>query len=57
MILTDGFGDIPYSQALNIEYDLPGYDSQELVYNSMLSTLSSAASTYVLNSPSFAKVI
>ena len=55
MILTDGFGDIPYSQALNIEYDLPGYDSQELVYNSMLSTLSSAASTYDLNSPSFAK--
>ena len=55
MILTDGFGDIPYSQALNIEYDLPGYDSQELVYNSMLSTLSSAASSYDLNSPSFAK--
>ena len=55
MILTDGFGDIPYSEALNIEYDLPGYDSQELIYKSMLSTLANAASTYDLGSPSFAK--
>lgn len=54
MVLTDGFGDIPYTQALNDEHPLPAYDSQETVYNGMLSTLSAAASAFSESAPSFA---
>lgn len=53
MILTDGFGAVPYSQAINTEYSLPAYDSQETIYNGMLSTLSSASSSFSESSPSF----
>jgi hypothetical protein len=41
--LTDCWGPIPYSQALNSnEYPLPAYDSQEDIYNGMLATLDAA---------------
>ncbi|MGD2004511.1 MAG: SusD/RagB family nutrient-binding outer membrane lipoprotein, partial [Flavobacteriaceae bacterium] len=54
MLLTDTFGDIPYSQAINPEFDSPAYDSQENVYTEMLSTLQTAATSFDLNAPSFA---
>lgn len=42
-ILTDTWGSIPYSQALNIgEYTLPAYDTQEDIYNALLDELDAA---------------
>lgn len=54
MLLTDTFGDIPYSQAINPEFNSPAYDSQEAVYTGLLSTLQTAATSIDLNAPSFA---
>ncbi len=45
-LLTDNFGDIPYSQALNIDkYPQPKYDSQKEVYDGLLASLGNAVST------------
>lgn len=42
-LLTDLYGDIPYSQAGNIEkYLTPAYDSQKTVYNGLLAELKGA---------------
>lgn len=42
-LLTDYFGDIPYSQALNLEeYPQPAYDTQKAVYDGMIATLNQA---------------
>jgi len=41
--LTDGYGDIPYTQALNpAEFPLPAYDSQSDIYADLASRLRSA---------------
>lgn len=53
MLLTDSFGDIPYSEAFNADIPLPGYDTQETVYTGILSTLENAASTLDTGAPSF----
>lgn len=40
LLLTDAYGDIPYSQAINInEYITPAYDAQKDVYHGLLSDL------------------
>ena len=39
-LLTDAFGDIPYSQALQLEkYPQPKYDSQKSIYDALLTKL------------------
>ena len=51
--LTDRYGDIPYSQALQGVNNLqPKYDDQESIYKSMISDLTTAATT--LNAGGFA---
>jgi len=46
-LLTDSYGDIPYSQALNInEYITPAYDSQQEVYQGILNDLELAVSLF-----------
>lgn len=41
-ILVDTFGDIPYSEALNIENTTPAYDNDETIYNDLAARLNSA---------------
>lgn len=42
-LLTDYFGDIPYSQALDIlQYPQPQYDSQKTIYDGMIAKLKDA---------------
>ncbi|HAZ02853.1 MAG: hypothetical protein A2W90_17070 [Bacteroidetes bacterium GWF2_42_66] len=44
-VLTDNFGDLPYSEALKGESDginQPGYDTQEAIYTGILSDLTTA---------------
>ena len=53
MILTDSFGDIPFTDAINPEFNLPVYDSQETIYKAILSSLESMANSFDENSPSF----
>lgn len=49
-LLTDYFGDIPYSQAMKLEqYPQPIYDTQKQVYDGMIATLN-AAQTALENS-------
>ncbi|MEN8704065.1 MAG: SusD/RagB family nutrient-binding outer membrane lipoprotein [Polaribacter sp.] len=50
--LTDGFNDIPYTEAI-AGIDLPSYDSQETVYKGILETLETAANNFSASSPSF----
>lgn len=52
-ILTDYYGDIPYSDALRIEENVlaPKYDSQEEVYNGLLADLKTAANQIQDNGP------
>jgi hypothetical protein len=40
--ITDTYGDIPYSQALDPSTHLPAYDTQEAVYNSLISDVKAA---------------
>lgn len=54
MVLTDSWGDVPYSEAINVDFNLPGYDSQQEIYTAMLSTLATAASSFSESSASFA---
>lgn len=51
-ILTDGFGAIPFTQALSLEYPNPEYDSQEVVYKGILE-LYSGAIAKMTDGPSF----
>ncbi|WP_428327730.1 SusD/RagB family nutrient-binding outer membrane lipoprotein [Mucilaginibacter sp.] len=45
-VLTDSYGDIPYSQALQgIKVITPAYDKQEDIYKGLLTTLSSAVAS------------
>lgn len=57
-VLTDGFGDIPYTEALKGESDgitSPHYDSQELVYNGIISLVKEGMAEIDANSPTPAK--
>ena len=50
-LLTDSYGDIPYTQAINIDsYITPVYDSQQTVYHGILSELKQAVSLFDANS-------
>ncbi len=44
-IATDWWGDIPYSEALDGDNPQPVYDSQESIYSSLISTVSSAVAS------------
>lgn len=50
--LTDGFNDIPYTEAI-AGLDLPTYDNQETVYKGILETLETAATSFSASAPSF----
>ncbi|UOQ78157.1 SusD/RagB family nutrient-binding outer membrane lipoprotein [Hymenobacter sp. 5516J-16] len=52
-ILTDYYGDIPYSQALRIEENVltPKYDTQEQVYTGLLTDLKEASNQIQINGP------
>ena len=52
--LVDGYGDIPFSQALNsVEFPLPAYDSQQAVYDGLFSMLENAVNALDASQPSF----
>lgn len=53
LILTDGFGDIPYTDSLDSSKTLPSYDSQESIYKDLLVRLKSAATSFDTNAGSF----
>lgn len=40
--LVNTFGDIPYSEALNIENTTPKYDAQQTIYNALLDSVNAA---------------
>ncbi|MCK0159200.1 SusD/RagB family nutrient-binding outer membrane lipoprotein [Allomuricauda sp. F6463D] len=42
--LVEGFGDIPYSQALDVDNISPEYDDQEVIYADLLARLTTAIS-------------
>ena len=53
-ILTDYFGSIPYTQAMNInEYPQPTYDTQKNVYDGLIATLKQAAADLSSSSGGF----
>ncbi|WP_460189147.1 SusD/RagB family nutrient-binding outer membrane lipoprotein [Urechidicola sp. KH5] len=51
-VLTDGFGDVPYSEALS-DVSLPKYDSQQEIYIGILETLDAAATGLNTSKASF----
>ena len=53
MILTDGFGDIPYTDSLDPSKTLPSYDSQKSIYTDLLLRLKNAATTFDTTAGSF----
>lgn len=53
MFLSDSWGDVPYSTAINDEYDLPSYDTQEDIYTDLMGRLASAAGSFNENAASF----
>jgi len=53
-LLVDGFGDIPYSQALDIDqYPNPSYDDQQSIYTGLVETLKSAIASMDTGASSF----
>lgn len=48
MRLTDYFGDVPYSQACNVEYSNPVYDPQKDIYYDMIKELSEASAALTM---------
>lgn len=52
-ILVETFGDIPYSEALNIQNVLPKYDNQKDIYLDLLDRLTSAISSLDNSASSF----
>lgn len=52
--MTDAWGDIPYSQAINTEFPNPEYDSQSDIYSDLLSKVDAALSSMNTGSSSFA---
>lgn len=54
-MITDLWGDIPYSQAFNAgDYPFPVYDTQQSVYNGLISTVSAAVDTIDPSAKGFA---
>lgn len=52
--LVEGFGAVPYSQALNPdEFPLPAYDSQEMIFNDLLERLDNAVTSIEVGAESF----
>ncbi|NND23509.1 MAG: SusD/RagB family nutrient-binding outer membrane lipoprotein [Acidimicrobiia bacterium] len=51
--LTDGFGDIPYSEVNNSDISLPAYDNQAEIYEDLLMRLDNASNTFDTSSISF----
>ncbi|SFW41470.1 SusD/RagB family nutrient-binding outer membrane lipoprotein [Cellulophaga fucicola] len=51
--LSDGFGAVPYTEAINSDFNLPTYDSQETIYLGVLESLEQASNTFNTGSPSF----
>ena len=50
--LADGFGEVPYTEAIG-DNSLPSYDSQEVIYKGILTTLENAATSFSASSASF----
>lgn len=54
-LLTDLYGDMPYSQALDpVEYPNPGYDKQADIYSGLVAKLQAALASLDVGSESFA---
>lgn len=51
--LTDSFGSIPFTEAINSSIPLPQYDSEEIIYKAILELLDNAATTFVTDAGSF----
>lgn len=51
--LTDAFGSVPYSEAVDGITNLPKYDDQEAIYKGILKTLQTAAATFNTAGTSF----
>jgi hypothetical protein len=50
-VLTDAFGDIPYSESLQLSLNInPAYDKQEAIYDSLLGLIDSGIANVKLNS-------
>ena len=52
-IVTDAWGDVPYSEALDVENFAPAYDTQQAIYAAMLSELTAAATQLDVNGIGF----
>ncbi|MCV9927362.1 SusD/RagB family nutrient-binding outer membrane lipoprotein [Flavobacterium sp. LS1R49] len=53
-ILVDTFGDIPYTQALNIiDYPLPQYDDAQTIYRDLIAKLTTASESLDQNAESY----
>jgi hypothetical protein len=52
--LTDAFGKVPYTEAVDGVTSLPKYDAQEVIYKGILETLKNASATFSTAAPSFA---
>lgn len=50
-VLTDAFGDIPYSEALQLSANInPAYDKQEAIYNALLVNVDKGIANVITNS-------
>lgn len=54
-MVTDFWGDVPYSQAFNAEYPFPVYDTQESIYADMISSVQSAVAAIDVSEGGFAE--
>lgn len=55
-VLVDTFGDVPYSESLDIEgYPLPKYDDAETIYRDLISKLTTASHSLDASQGSFAE--
>ena len=51
--LTDAFGDVPYTEAVDGVTNLPKYDDQEIIYKGILETLKNASDSFNTTGISF----
>lgn len=52
-VLVDAYGDVPYSEALNVNIKLPKYDNDEDIYPQLISRLDAAIANLDASEPSF----
>ena len=52
-IITDLWGDVPYSEALDVENFTPAYDTQQAIYTGMLAELTAGAALLDVNGTGF----